>query len=292
MKLKQGEVLQVKSDTLMHDLLNSSDMNAIEWVVMQILECSYEEIHGKVSVGNVRLTRTNKKEKNKYLDLIVEYKDEKIILELNNNYSGFYTRNILYATNVLLNNYQISDNRSISDYYQKIVRVILVNLNWFKSKTNGKTIPGKRIYSIPYSDLEPDGYLLKIININLDYFDNLCYDEVKKSDKLYKLLTVKTQDELNEITKDENLLKRYNDKLIDLSCDSEYTEVIMDEIIEENVAKQTAFLEGKYEGKEEGIQEKQREMVINFFNNKVPIDIISKSSGLTIEEVKEIVNCD
>mgnify|MGYP003314109922 CR=1 FL=1 len=65
MKLKEGEVLQVKSDTLMHDLFNSSDMNAIEWVVMQILECSYEDIHGKVSVGNVRLTRTNKKEKNK-----------------------------------------------------------------------------------------------------------------------------------------------------------------------------------------------------------------------------------
>ena len=65
LNLKEGEVLQVKSDTLMHDLLNSSDMNAIEWVVMQILECSYEEIHGKVSVGNVRLTRTNKKEKNK-----------------------------------------------------------------------------------------------------------------------------------------------------------------------------------------------------------------------------------
>lgn len=290
MKLKEGEVLQVKSDTLMHDLLNSSDMNAIEWVVMQILECSYEDIHGKVSVGNVRLTRTNKKEKNKYLDLIVEYKDEKIILELNNNYSGFYTRNILYATNVLLNNYQISDERSINDYYQKIVRVILVNLNWFKSKSNGKTIRGKQIYSIPYSDLEPDGYLLKIININLDYFDNLCYDEVKKSDKLYKLLTVKTQNELNEMTKDENLLKRYNDKLIDLSCDNEYMEGIMDEIIEENVAKQTAFLEGKYEGMQEGIEQKEREMVINLFNNNVSLDVISKSSGLTIDEVKEIVN--
>lgn len=64
----------------------------------------------------------------------------------------------------------------------------------------------------------------------------------------------------------------------------------MDEIIEENVAKQTAFLEGKYEGKEEGIRETQREMVINLYNKNISLDIISECSGLTIEEVKEMVN--
>lgn len=41
---------------------------------------------------------------------------------------------------------------------------------------------------------------------------------------------------------------------------------------------------------QEGIEQKEREMVINLFNNNVLIDIISKSSGLTIEEVKEIIN--
>jgi len=38
------------------------------------------------------------------------------------------------------------------------------------------------------------------------------------------------------------------------------------------------------------MQEKQREMVINLFNNNVSLDVISKSSGLTIEEVEEIIN--
>jgi len=289
MKLKEGEVLQVKSDTLMHDLLNSSDMNAIEWVVMQILECSYEEIHGKVSVGNIRLTRTNKKEKNKYLDLIVEYKDEKIILELNNNYSGFYTRNILYATNVLLNNYQISDERSISDYYQKIVRVILVNLNWFKSKTNGKTIRGKQIYSIPYSDLEPDGYLLKIINVNLDYFDKLCYDDVSESDKLYKLLTIKSKKELMEIRKKEKLLEYYSDKLIDLSSNEKYKEVVMDKRVEKNIEKQTAYLVGKNDGIEEGIEQNQKEMIKKMLDEKISLETISRCVGLTVKEIKSMV---
>ena len=38
-----------------------------------------------------------------------------------------------------------------------------------------------------------------------------------------------------------------------------------------------------------GIQEKEKEMVIAFYNNGVSLDIISKSSGLTIDEVKRIV---
>ena len=63
---------------------------------------------------------------------------------------------------VISNNYNIGERNY--ELAKKRIKVILVNLNWFKSKTNRKTIPGKQIYSIPYSDLEPDGYLLKIIN--------------------------------------------------------------------------------------------------------------------------------
>ena len=108
-------------------------MDTIEWLVMQLLECSYEDIHGKVSVGNIRLTRTFKKEKTKYLDLIVLYKNEKIIIELNNNFDGIYTRNILYAANVLINNYKIRDDKNLDDdYYKKVVRILLVNLNWYR----------------------------------------------------------------------------------------------------------------------------------------------------------------
>ena len=46
---------------------------------MQIKD-NYEDIHGKVEVKNIRLTRINRKERSKYVDLIVSYKNEKIIL--------------------------------------------------------------------------------------------------------------------------------------------------------------------------------------------------------------------
>ena len=182
---KKGKLLQVRSDILFHDLFNEHDITTLEWVVSKILDCEYNDIKGKVKVHNIRLTRVNKKERSKYVDLIVEYKNEKIIIELNNNFLGIYTRNILYAANVLINNYKIRDDKSLDDdYYKKVVRILLVNLNWYRGK-KGEKITGKKIYEIPYSDLEDSGYLLKIVNVNLDYFTNLCYDKINECDKLF-----------------------------------------------------------------------------------------------------------
>ena len=291
---EKDELLQVRSDILFHDLFNKEDMDTIEWLVMQLLECSYEDIHGKVSVGNIRLTRTFKKEKTKYLDLIVLYKNEKIIIELNNNFDGIYTRNILYAANVLINNYKIRDDKNLDDdYYKKVVRILLVNLNWYRGK-KGEKIVGKKIYEIPYSDLEESGYLLKIVNVNLDYFTNLCYDKVDERDKLFKLLTIKSKEELKKLIKTEKLLKNYSNKIIDLSGNEKYSEALMDEIIEENVAKQTAYLVGYDDGKEEGIKEgileNQKEVVLNMHKDNVNLETISKYTKLTIEEIEEIIN--
>ena len=171
--MERTEILQIRTDTIFHDLFNQEDMNTLEWAVMQILGCNYEEVHGKVSVGNIRLTRLSKNDRNKYLDLIVEYKNEKIVIELNNNFEGIYTRNIIYAANVITNNYKINDDKKVSDdYYKNVVKVFLINLNWYSSEKKVKKVPSKKTYEIPYSDFDEEDYFLKIVNVNLDYFNN------------------------------------------------------------------------------------------------------------------------
>ncbi len=47
--------------------------------------------------------------------------------------------------------------------------------------------------------------------------------------------------------------------------------------------------EGKDIGLVEGAQQAKQEMVINFYNQNVPIDIISKASGLSQEDIKKII---
>ena len=286
----ETEILQIRNDTIFHDVFNGEDMNTLEWIVMHILGCSYEEVHEKVTVGNIRLTRVSKKDKNKYLDLIVEYNDEKVILELNNNFHGVYTRNIIYAATVLINNYKLNDDKSLDDdYYKNVVKVLLINLNWYPSKKKGKKTPAKTSYEIPYAEFNKNDYLLKIINVNLDYFDKLCYDDVSESDKLYKLLTIKSKKELMEIRKKEKLLEYYSDKLIDLSSNEKYKEVVMDKRVEKNIEKQTAYLVGKNDGIEEGIEQNQKEMIKKMLDEKISLETISRCVGLTVKEIKSMV---
>ena len=71
--VEEKELLQVKYDLLFHDLFNENEMNTLEWIVMKILNCKHEDIHGKVLVKNIRKPRVLYNEKTNYVDLIVNF---------------------------------------------------------------------------------------------------------------------------------------------------------------------------------------------------------------------------
>ena len=114
----------------------------------------------------------------------------------------------------------------------------------------------------------------------------MCYDSIKKEDMIWKLLTIKNKKELDDVVDKEKLLINYRNKLHRLSLDKEYCRMIWDERIEDNLRKRESYILG---GIKQGIEQNRTEMIINFYNNGVPIDIISKSSGKSLEEVKKII---
>ena len=282
--LKENEVFQVRSDRLFHDLFNGHEMNTIEWTVMQILNKSYEEIHGRVTVGDSRLTNMSRNDKQKFVDLIVDFDDKRIIIELNNNYDGSFLRNTLYAMNIINNSYIDSGG-----YYEDKIQGILINLNWYKSKKRANYGRKEMIYEYP-SDSKESDYLLKIININLDFYARKCYTEFVGVDKLSKLLTFEKKDELKEFTEKEKMLNEYYDKMERLTKDKEYCKMVWDSRIDEKLRNIDAYNGGKEDGIEQGIKQTQEQMILEFYKNNVSIDIIAKSSGLTVSEVEDIIN--
>lgn len=44
------------------------------------------------------------------------------------------------------------------------------------------------------------------------------------------------------------------------------------------------------DAREEGIQENQKEVILNMFNDNVSLDVISKYTKLTKEEIEDIIN--
>ena len=277
------EILQVRNDILFHDLFNEKDIKAVELVASQILECDVKELKGKVSVKNVRLTRTNKKERTKYVDLIVEYEKQKIVIELNNNYEGIYTRNLNYAFNTLLNFY----NNNGCSYYERdaIFKVILVNLNWYKNKN--LEIPGKKIHTIPYPDEKIDDNILTIININLDYYEELSYDNVVLFDRFFKLLTVDSKEKLEQF-KEFDELDAYSKNLEYFSNDKEYVEELMRAEAEEIMRNQEKYFAGFHEGEDKGKFETQTLIVKNLLNKNMTDLEIMEITNITKEELDNI----
>ena len=265
MENKKNEILQVRSDILFHDLFNENDMSLLEWTASQILECDVSKVKGKVRVINIRLPRTNEKERSKYVDLVVVYENQKIIIELNNNYEGFYLRNVLYALNGLSNYYNIGKANYYDFTSENIYKTILVNLNWYKYESISKKVPSKKVifYEYPLDDIYKErykmDYLMKIININLDYYAKLGYDNLENYDNLYKLLTVNTEDELKKFSKYDEL-NFYSKKIHNLSKNDEYKEKIMSEEIEENVRAHEKYLGGLFYGREEARAEAEAEI--------------------------------
>ena len=115
---------------------------------------------------------------------------------------------------------------------------------------------------------------------------------------MWKLLTINDKRDLDFIVKNENMLIKYQNKLTDLSSNMEYREYIMnseiEKVLEEDRKYRDGLVDGRYEGmiegKKEGLIEGKKEMVINLWKNGVAIDIISKSSGLTITEIQSIID--
>ena len=234
-------------------MFNETQMDTLEWAVMQILNAKYEDIHGKVKVQNASLVNSYKEEWNKTVDLLVDYIGDDILIELNNNYCGNYMRNLLYAFNIILKHYNMGTSQT--DIVKKRCKVILVNLNWYPFDTNYKKVLHKVIQTFPYPEDNTKDFVIKKININLDIYKDFCYDKINEWNRLYKLLTIENEEELQSFIEKEKLLKQYQKKLMEISYDDDYKESVMNETIEQNAMFEQTYGVGYRRGVEEGIEQ-------------------------------------
>ena len=311
-------IKQIKSDLLYHDLLNQDNMDLIEFIVMQLLNKPYDIVHNNCSVTNSRLSRINAFDRVKYADLIISFQEYEIILELNQNFDGNLKRNILFALTRIVKFYskyessKTKSNKVLTEevallklkeerdkrrdyknhYYKDIFKVILVNLNWYpKGRVNNDL---KRVETIHAFDNPDKGIFLKVINISLDKFANLSYNQIKKDEVFYKLLTIDNYDDLINFTKDNHLLTRYVNDLIKYSKTEKEEDNTMDIGIEQHFRDEAIYdlieERGIEKSIEKGIEKKNRDIVLNMFNDSVPFKLISKYTKLSINKIKEIIN--
>ena len=290
-KKRNTEILQIRNDLIFSDLFNENNMLTVEWAVSKILNCDIEKIKNKVRFQNFKLAKRHISEKQKTVDLLVEYENENILIELNNNYDGIYIRNLLYSFEVILNKYTIGN-----DYKKDISTIILINLNWHYTKEKALNIEAKTIGNIPYDENDLSKNLITIINVNLDKYEDISYNETVNEDKFYKLLTISKNKELEDIEKNEKNLKDYIKHLGNLSKNIKFREEFMSyemseylHDLEKQIYMEDELKKAREKALEEGIKQAKYDMVIELSRKNISEDIISEVTKLSLEEVKKII---
>ncbi len=309
------EIIQVKDDVFFHDLFNDKDIEAVEWLVATSLKLDYKKVHNNLVISNIRLTRVRKGERNKYVDMLIFLKDQFVLIELNRNYSGNPIRNTIYLVSILAGLYDKEFQKKVKKYnykkiYDKKPKGTLLNLNWYPEDYSKRRETEYKVEApCCFPSDSKDEYLgeyLNTISINLDVLSKKCYNEISEEDKFYKLLTIKDKDELEEFTKDIPQLKNYVDKIEDLSKREEERDMLLNKRIEDNLTrmdqeyqmyamgeargKACGEAEGEARGEARGIEKAKAAMVTRMNARNIPLDVISDTAELPIEQVQAIIS--
>ena len=154
----------------------------------------------------------------------------------------------------------------------------------------------------------------------MDKVMELWYSKNEKEieeNKFLIMLDLKTEEELEEICKGDVLMKKFKDKIVGLNSNATFVRNITpeeDEILVRNTeiyyAKKEAQAEGRAEGRaeglaegraeghaeglkdglKEGISQNQKDVAREMLNDNVPVEKISRYTGLSIENIQEIMD--
>ena len=292
--LKKGEIIPLTYDFVFNEIFaNEKNINILENFISNILNLNIEEVRGSLHIKPRDLGLNNKSERNKQIDLLLEYHGDLINIELNNNSGeGIKERNLVYACSVHASQLEYGDNS-----YKKINKTIQINLNT-KPNSTGLLIDKYNLKN-EYNKTYSDKLVIYMIDISLGV--DMCYNGT--SDKLAKwcyVLTSQTEDELGKYLGDIMNEKEQNQLVDEMNKLSSNEKVIAlySAYSREELERNTLIIEAEEKGIEQGIEqgiEKGRQEGINqaikqMYQNKMDILEIAKILNKTEEEIKNIID--
>ena len=260
--------------------LNEKNKN----ILKELLEFILKEKIDKITLLPTERIENTLKTRNKTVDALVQIKGKIIGIEMNSiDYSGLRSRNMAYLANIY-SSYTERGNEYNED--QLILQINFTYGMMHKKEGNDK----EKIREYYVQDKEGKKYVknLKIIEINMDYFVNMWYTQDKKEIEKYKYLIMLDlkEEELKKLSKDK-VVEEYMEKLNSLNKDPIFKKLMTDEEDRkkyENTIKRNA----KEEGINEGIIERNIEITKSMLEENIPIEQISKITGLTKEEIESL----
>ena len=131
----------------------------------------------------------------------------------------------------------------------------------------------------------------EIYEVYLENYKGIRYNGDNKEETYLSLFTANSYEELREIAGDDKEALKIVDELERLGLDDKFGVVYDNEIMQKkmiNTARNWGYDDGKADGLEEGAKAKEIEIAKNLLKDGIPIDIVSRNTGLSEEELEEI----
>ena len=130
-----------------------------------------------------------------------------------------------------------------------------------------------------------------IYEINMDYFDKLWYskneEEIKKN--MYLIMLNLDKKELEAMPKDkrDKIVDKYITNVTIVNDNPEFQKYMSEEEDKKKI-QNSLISEAKNEGISQGISEEKNNVAKNLLSMNMPIEDISKATGLSIEEINKL----
>ena len=241
----------------------------------------------KLEIKKTELLSGSVNIKDKRVDAIVHTGNKKIEIEINSqNKDYLHTRSTAYICNI----YQ--SNASVVDTYNEDTDIIQVNLTWGLGRNNDEM----KIYKIMNEKGELYVKNFIIYEINMDYYDKIWYskneEEIKKNQ--YMIMLDLDKKELENMPKDK-IVDKYITNVTIVNDDPEFQKYMSEEEDKKKIqnsllseAKEEGISQGISQGYTSGINDGIKQTAKNLLSMNMPIEDISKATGLLIEEINKL----
>ena len=321
-RLDNGQIISYAHDKLFKKVFNDPNhISRVESLIAIYLDTSPEQLKGRVKLLPEEIPVSNKKSKKEVLDIVTEVTDSngnisRINVEVNLTNSQSLKRNVAYSALVYGNGIKSAED------YEKLPNFIQLNFDAFEVNKNNP-----RVVKTYYLKDETNKVLtesFKIVHVNIVKCKDICYsknikNEPKRVHNLIRFGASLMAENEKELTKAlggvKNMSKKVKDEIVDAALEysrevdnwllldperdararrnGEITKAKNEARAEGHAAgliegHATGLIEGRAEGRAEGELNKSYEIAKNLLKQNISLEIISQTTGLTLEELEKL----
>ncbi len=278
--------MQMKKVSLLTDCIFKSmfkECSEFRELLNEIFKDYFELDLNSFDLTSEELMVINIKDTRNRVDLCLRDKESNTFLNIEaNNFKRDYldNRNLCYVAKVILQIFKYDKN------YKKEFKLYQININNYLCEIDEDIInTTKRMYDEKNKVRDEK---ITIHEIYLGKYKEMDYNNISEKEKNLAMLNCTSIKKMEELVQGSKIRGKIMEKFKKKLSAEEFAEILFDPEEDQEMILNSERLEGIEEGIEKGSNQKQIEIAKKMLDEKIPLESISRLTGLNITEIKKI----